>query len=432
MNRPARPSHSTRDWSRTFGLGSAGVYYALAMIWITFAVLTAVTDRPSFLRGQNLANIVEQSSLIGILAIFSALVLISGNFDLSIGSVAALAGAITLSTADGIGLWPAILVALAVAATAGLVNGVIIQRVGINAFIVTLGALTAGRGLVNVITDGRRVSVEDELIKDRLDGLEAGFMQTPNLPSLVLVLVIVTFGVGAWSRKRRNTPLVDLTSLALGAIGLVALALVAAGVDYSWRLAKTAWMLILIMVVVAAVLRFTVVGRRLYAVGGNQEAARLAGINVDRYKIGALILSGLAAGVVGVLQSAKLGAITTNALVGAEFTAITAAVIGGVALFGGSGSVVKATAGTLILFSLRNGFNVMNLSSVWQEVIEGVVIVAAAAIYTIAQRREQEAVHRVGAGASSPAPTSPGPPSSGDPQPAPATSDTIGQDWMTP
>ena len=74
MNRPARPSHSTRHWSRTFSLGSAGVYYALAIIWITFAVLTAVTDRLSFLRGQNLANIVEQSSLIGILAIFSALV----------------------------------------------------------------------------------------------------------------------------------------------------------------------------------------------------------------------------------------------------------------------------------------------------------------------------------------------------------------------
>jgi len=135
------------------------------------------------------------------------------------------------------------------------------------------------------------------------------------------------------------------------------------------------------------VLRFTTVGRRLDAVGGNPEAARLSGIRVSRYRVVAFILNGAAAGFVGVIFAARLGAVDTSALEGAELTAIAAAILGGTSLFGGYGSVPKSIAGALILVGLRNGFNMLNLGVNYQRLVEGIVILVAAAIYVIADRK---------------------------------------------
>jgi ribose/xylose/arabinose/galactoside ABC-type transport system permease subunit len=139
------------------------------------------------------------------------------------------------------------------------------------------------------------------------------------------------------------------------------------------------------------VLSFTVIGRRVYAVGGNAEAARLSGINVPLYKMGAFILSSLAAGFAGVLFGCRFGAINPTALQGDELTVIAAAILGGTSLFGGAGSVVKTLAGALLLFTLTNGFNILNLGANYQGVIEGTALVAAAAIYTVGGRRKARA-----------------------------------------
>jgi D-xylose transport system permease protein len=141
--------------------------------------------------------------------------------------------------------------------------------------------------------------------------------------------------------------------------------------------------LVAITAVAAFVLRFTVTGRRLYAVGGNAEAARLSGIDVTAYKIGAFVVSGLAAGFAGVLFASRLGAINPTALQGTELTVIAAAILGGTSLFGGAGSVVKTVVGALILFTLTNGFNILNLGANYQGLIEGLVVIVAAAIYTV-------------------------------------------------
>jgi D-xylose transport system permease protein len=141
--------------------------------------------------------------------------------------------------------------------------------------------------------------------------------------------------------------------------------------------------------IIWAVLRFTVVGRRVYAVGGNAEAARLSGINVHAYKLGAFVLSSVAAGFAGVLFGCRLGAINPTALQGAELTVIAAAILGGTSLFGGAGSVVKTVVGALLLFTLTNGFNVLNLGASYQGLIEGVVVIAAAAIYTVGGERRR-------------------------------------------
>jgi D-xylose transport system permease protein len=135
------------------------------------------------------------------------------------------------------------------------------------------------------------------------------------------------------------------------------------------------------------VLSATTIGRRIYAVGGNAEAARLSGINVHAYKLGAFVLSSVAAGFAGILFGSRFGAINPTALQGDELTVIAAAILGGTSLFGGAGSVVKTVAGALLLFTLANGFNILNLGANYQGVIEGMVVVIAAAIYSLGGER---------------------------------------------
>jgi D-xylose transport system permease protein len=134
------------------------------------------------------------------------------------------------------------------------------------------------------------------------------------------------------------------------------------------------------------VLHFSTAGRRIYAAGGNAEAARLAGINVRAYKLGAFIFSALAAGFAGVLYASRFGAMNPTALQGEELTVIAAAILGGTSLFGGAGSVLKTVAGALVLYTLTNGFNVLNLGANYQGLIEGTVLIGAAAIYTVGGR----------------------------------------------
>jgi D-xylose transport system permease protein len=147
------------------------------------------------------------------------------------------------------------------------------------------------------------------------------------------------------------------------------------------------WIMIGLTVLTSLVLRYTVVGRNLYAVGGNPEAARLSGINVDRYKMAALVLNGFVAAGVGVLYAGKFNSVDPTLLTGSELTVIAAAVLGGTSLFGGSGYVSKSVIGTLILFTLSNGFNVLNIGSNYQNVVQGSVLVAAAALYTATSAR---------------------------------------------
>jgi ribose/xylose/arabinose/galactoside ABC-type transport system permease subunit len=314
------------DLGRAFGLRAAGVYYALGLLIAVLAMVTAVMGRPSYLSAVNMTNIVYQSSAIAIMGVAMTVVLITGNFDLSVASVAALAAAVHIGTVDTLGFIPALAVALAASGAVGLLNGVMVQLVGINAFIVTLGTLTAVRGLVLIVTNGRSLMVEDPTSLATMTAFESGRLGTIPYP----VLYMAVFTLVVWF-----------------------------------------------------VLNFTVFGRRVYAVGGNAEAARLSGINVRAYKLGAFVLSSLAAGFAGVLFGCRFGAINPTALQGDELTVIAAAILGGTSLFGGAGSVVKTLAGALLLFTLTNGFNILNLGANYQGLIEGTVLVVAAAIYTV-------------------------------------------------
>ncbi|MEV4358354.1 ABC transporter permease [Nonomuraea sp. NPDC049625] len=376
---PETPGRSR--WAAALRPGNAGVVYALVLIVAVLTLLTAQLGRPSYLSPTNVVNVLDQSSLIAILAVFTTVVLISGNFDLSVASVAAFSAATVLSLVAPLGLPAAMAIALGAGLVCGAVNGLIVQLVGINAFIVTLGTMTAVRGLVLILTDGRTITAEDPNAQRSLIALQAGYWTVPHVLA-VLGAAAVLAGVVLLARRSGRAGVVTVIA------GVVAVAL-SPVLGFELRLSKPTYYLIVIAGVTWAVLRYTVIGRRLYAVGANAEAARLSGINVNRYKIGAFVLNGLGSGFVGVLFAAKLLAINPTGLQGTELTVLAAAILGGTSLFGGLGSVLKSVVGALILFTLDNGFNVVNLGANYQGVIVGTVVVVAAAIYTVAGRQRQ-------------------------------------------
>lgn len=368
---------------------NAGVIYAFVALLVVLSIVNAQQGNPFYLREVNAANILEQAAPVAILAVFSTIVLVSGNFDLSIGSTAALSAFLVLKIVPEQGLAVAIAVALLAALAVGVLNGFLVQKVGVNSFIVTLGTLTAVRGLVLVLTDGQSVSVTDAADRQDLRAIYYGGVETPNLFLVAAVGLAVPLAlrlVRDFRAGRASRPLRDPIWL-VGFLLCVALVVLGFTVVYTPVLGPSVYMLLAITVVTWAVLRYTTVGRRVYAVGGNVEAARLSGIRVDRYKIGAFVIMALAAGWVGVLFAAKLTAINPNGLTGIEFTAITAAVLGGTSLYGGAGSVAKAVVGALFLFTLQNGFNVLDLGANYQQLVEGIVIIVAVAVYTVAERR---------------------------------------------
>jgi D-xylose transport system permease protein len=369
------------DWRRLFGLRERGVYYALLLLITVLTIITTYLGQANYLSVLNLSNVVYQSSLMAIMAVAMTVVLISGNFDLSVASVAALAAVVLIGNADAIGFFPAAAVALLVAMGVGLLNGIIVQYVGINAFIVTLGTMTAVRGLVLIYTGGRSLSAMNPDVIATMKSFEGGRHEAFWLILAAGCLLLAAGVVGlvrTWSAGKPLRP----SSLGMTIAG-AAFLLIAWASGGELALRNPVIYLAIFTAVVWFTLSFTMVGRRLYAVGGNSEAARLSGINVMRYKLMAFVFCSGAAGFAGILFASRLRSLNPAGLQGAELTVIAAAILGGTSLFGGAGSVVKTLAGALLLFTLTNGFNILNLGANWQGLIEGIVVVIAAAIYTV-------------------------------------------------
>lgn len=383
----ARTSDPKTDWRQVFSLREMGVYYALILLVVVLSIATTYAGRPNYLSVLNLSNVLYQSSLTAVMAVAMTVILISGNFDLSVASVAALSAAVMIGTADSIGFWPATGVAMLVAVAAGMLNGAIVQLVGINAFIVTLGTMTAIRGLVLIFTDGRSLAVESPAVIDTMRAFESGRV-TMGIPIVVIGAGLLITGIYRTFQARRAGRSVKPASLGMVLGGVSLLALVA-GVGLDLSFPKPVIYMALFSGIVWFILTFTTTGRRLYAVGGNAEAARLSGINVIKYKAAAFVLCSAAAGFAGVLFASRLRSVNPAAMQGAELTVIASAILGGTSLYGGAGSVAKTLAGALLLFGLTNGFNILNLGANYQGVIEGTVVVTAAAIYTVGGSRRR-------------------------------------------
>ncbi len=364
-----------------FSLKEMGVFYALAFMVVVLTLITMYLGRPSYLSPTNISNVLNQAAVASIMAVSMTLVLITGNFDLSVASVAALSGAIFLGAMDSMGFAFSFAVGMGVAIFFGLVNGLIVQYLKINAFIVTLGTLTAVRGLVLIYTDGKTVNARAPESREAMKIFEGGLVPV-SWPLFVIAVVMIVAGIAVYARSRRSATGTSPIAVGLTVFGaLVALLVVSSGFEF--MLAKSVIYMAVFTAIVWFVLTFTNIGRRLYSVGGNPEAARLSGINVVRYKLMAFVICSATAGFAGILFASRLRAIGPAALEGTELTVIAATILGGTSLYGGSGSVLKAVAGALILYTLANGFNVTNLGANYQSLIEGIVVVAAAAIYSV-------------------------------------------------
>ncbi|MFI7232686.1 ABC transporter permease [Nonomuraea angiospora] len=279
-----------------------------------------------FLTVTNLLNVGVQAAVTAILAFGSTFVIITGGIDLSVGAVAALS-AITLAwTAADNGLpWPlATLVALAVGIGCGLVNAALVAYGKLPPFIATLAMLGVARGLALVVSQGSPIEMPEAV--SHLGDTVGGYLPVP-------VLVMALMGV-----------------------------------------------------VAAVVLNRTYSGRAMYAIGGNEEAARLSGIAVSRQKLVTYALSGAFAAVAGVVLASRLASAQPQAASGYELDAIAAVVIGGASLSGGKGRALGTLVGALILAVLRNGLNLLSVSAFWQQVVIGVVIALAVLLDTLRRR----------------------------------------------
>ncbi|ARJ06611.1 monosaccharide-transporting ATPase [Cnuibacter physcomitrellae] len=310
----------------------AGVFAALVLLFILGVVL-----QPNFAQSGNLLSVGQQISQIGIMAIGATFVIINGEIDLSVGSIYALS-AITTGMAITAGVaWPlAILIGLLVAVAAGILNGLAVVLLGVPSFIVTLGSLSVFRGITLLISDGAPISLSSD---------------QPGVAEFTLIGQGRLFGV---------VPMQLIIFAVIAAIGIV-------------------------------LLSRSRLGFNTYAVGGNQEAARLVGINVKRVKLTAFVLSGLTAGISGVLGLSFLSYVQGVTGTGLELTVISAVIIGGAALFGGSGTMWGTIIGVLFIGLLQNILNINGISSFWQTVVTGLVIVAAVAADTWQRRRKTKA-----------------------------------------
>jgi D-xylose transport system permease protein len=276
---------------------------------------------------------------------------------------------------------------MGVAIASGLLNGSIVQFVGINAFIVTLGTMTALRGIVLIYTDGHSLAVEQPEVLATMKAFESGRI---DVGLIVLAFGVILLGAGVLQLLRTRDGSKPVTPAAFGmAVGGLCLLILAWTTGGELMMPKPVIYMAIFTAIVWFTLNFTMVGRRVYAVGGNPEASRLSGIAVTRYKLMTFVLCSSAAGFAGILFASRLHSINPAGMTGAELTVIAAAILGGTSLFGGAGSVIKTLAGALLLYSLTNGFNILNLGANYQGLIEGIVVVVAAAIYTVGAKHRR-------------------------------------------
>jgi ribose transport system permease protein len=299
----------------------------LLVIFLVLCVVATLLS-PEFLTTRNVANLLQQSSLTGIVAIGMTLVVLTAGIDLSVGSTAAFAGmVVAILITHGWNLWLAILVSLAAGAALGAVMGGLTAYLSLPAFMVSLAGLTGIRGLTYLLTDGTP---------------EGG-----NLPTVFRLL-----GGGF-----------------IGYVPIVGLIFIA------------------VTVIAALVLRGTTFGEHVYAVGGNKEAARLSGLPVRRVSTVVFVISGLLAALAGVLLTARLTVGQPTSFNGLELDAIAAVVLGGTNLFGGRGGVGGTFLAVLLLSVLNNLFNLLGLGSFFQMVVTGLILVAALVLNRVLDQR---------------------------------------------
>ena len=324
---PVTTRPASRIRSRAGGLAELGPIAAFAVLLVLFAIIA-----PNFFTVFNLTNVVRQVSITAIAGVGMTLIILVRGIDLSVGSLAALTGSLAALSlaADPAGhslggAVLAVLLALAVGAVVGALNGLLVTVAVVPAFIATLATMTAVRGVALLVTDSSPVSIPDGPY------LRIGLGDVFGVPIPVIIMAVV-FGLGYLVLHRMK------------------------------------------------------IGRRIYAVGGNPEAARLAGIRVNRVLMFVYVFGGICVAISALILSSRLSSGQPAGSVGLELDVIAAVVVGGTSLFGGRGRLAGTFFGALLIGSLGNGLQLVNVPDYWQRIVTGAVIVAAVVLDRLVRR----------------------------------------------
>jgi D-xylose transport system permease protein len=382
-------AYASRWWVgvKSGDLGSLPIILGLIIIAIVFQ-----TANSNFLTAGNFVNLIVQSAAYALVAMGIVFVLLLGEIDLSVGYVSGVAGVLValLLTPDG-SVPPtavAVIVALLAGAAIGTLHGLIITKIGIPSFVVTLAGLLGWNGVVLLLIGSRGTVI---LQNDFLIGLANNFMADGlawALAVVVTALYVVTQLARVRSRRKANLPTEPLLLMAIRVAALfVVLAIVVAVANQDRGVPWVGVIVAALFVWWTFVLRRTKFGRHIYAVGGNAEAARRAGINVDRIKIACFALCSLMAAVGGLVLASRLRSVDTNSGGGSILLySIAAAVIGGTSLFGGRGHMKSAILGALVIGSIDNGLGLLGLSSGTKFVVTAGVLLLAVTVDSLATR----------------------------------------------
>src|SRR6266581_9488464 len=373
---------------RTSALRAYTMLLALVVIWLFFQWATIDEHNPYgiFLGAVNFSKLLQQMAVTGVLAVGMLMVIVSGNIDLSVGAVVGLAGGIA-AMAQGWGLVPCLVAAIAVGLLIGALQGTLVAYVNIPSFIVTLGGLQAWRGVILKLTKGATIPVELPFFRS----LGREFID----PRIGFGLAIAAIAAIVWMNLRRNRARQrhGLTPLSSGAIAARILipSIVVVGFVFLMNQAGGVPIPVIFLMAVALAGAFltanTTFGRYLYAIGGNPDAARLSGINLQLYVLAAFCVMGALAGLASILHTARVGSASPDAGTLMELDAIASCVIGGTSLMGGRGTVFGAVLGALILASLDNGMSLLNVENWAQYVVKGGVLVAAVGFDMFGRRK---------------------------------------------
>jgi len=393
-----------KAWSARIRGGDAGVLPVAVALLAVAIVFTIVSPNHVFLSATNLVNLFDQSAVFIVLAMGEGFVLLLGEIDLSIGYVAAIGGIVAANLVQPSPDWPwwaAILAALLVCGCIGAIHGILITRLRMPAFVVTLAGYLLWFGVMIIILgNAGGVSITSTVLPNQqiLYGIVYAYID-PLVAWIGLLVIVGLLGGAMWLRdagRRRSglvAPPVGLTVAKIAMVAVAGIAVVAiSNVNRGnfLPIVGVPWVVPLVLVVLGAwtiLLERTQFGRHMYAVGGNAEAARRAGINVSRVRTMGFVLCSGTAGIAGIIYCSQLGGMTTN-INGGQLVlyAVAAAVIGGTSLFGGRGRAVHGLLGGLVIGAIYNGLYLLGFPIQWQLIVTGLVLLAAVSIDSLSRK----------------------------------------------
>jgi len=396
--RAATLGDAARDWWGRVRGGDMGSLPAILGIAVLFLIFSIANDK--FLSTLNLANLITQAGSICVLAMGLVFVLLLGEIDLSAGVAGGVSAAIVglAMTDHGQPWWVAALAGIAAGAVIGAVIGVLVAKLGIPSFVVTLAFFLALQGVsLKLIGQGGSIGIDDDVIRG---------MTIKNVPVtvgwVVAVVLVLAFAAISYNRHRVQVAkglahdplsLVIIKSVVFAAIilGVTALLNSNRSLNPVFPIHGIPWVLPVVAVLLifwTFVLTRTTYGRHLYAVGGNAEAARRAGINVGMMKISAFVICSSMAAISGILSASYSGKVSPGSGAGNTLLyGVAAAVIGGVSLYGGRGRAVDAVIGGVVIATIPNGLGLLNQASYINFLVTGGVLLVAASVDAISRRR---------------------------------------------